>query len=460
MSVRAVVLAAGRGKRMRADMPKVLFEVAGRPLVAWVVDAVAAAGVDDITVVVGHGGDAVAGVLPEGVGTAVQEEQLGTGHAVMAALQEMGDVSGSTVLVVPGDTPLLQAGSLQALLETHAATGAAATLLTAEMSDPTGYGRVVRDGDRVSAIVEERDTDEAQRAIREVAVSTYAFDGDALTGALAVIGRDNAQGEYYLTDAIGVIAGTGLVAAVAGADAQEVQGVNSLDHLAAVACTMRERIILRWMRAGVWVQDPARTYIDAGVTLEPGARIYADVHLEGGTTVAAGATVGPDVFAVDSTIGPGARVWYSVLRSAEVGEDAEVGPYASLRPGTVMAAGSKIGTFVETKATVVGPGSKVPHLSYMGDATIGERSNIGAGTITCNYDGYHKHPTVIGDRVRIGSDTMLVAPVEIGDDGWTGAGSVISKNVSPGALAVERSAQREMPGYAARRTRQAEAEDD
>jgi bifunctional UDP-N-acetylglucosamine pyrophosphorylase/glucosamine-1-phosphate N-acetyltransferase len=445
---------------MRADMPKVLFEVAGRPLVAWVVDAVAAAGVDDITVVVGHGGDAVVGVLPEGVGTAVQEEQLGTGHAVMVALQAMGDVSGSTVLVVPGDTPLLQAGSLRALLETHAATGADATLLTAEMSDPTGYGRVVRDGDRVVAIVEERDTDEAQRAIREVAVSTYAFDGDALTGALAVIGRDNAQGEYYLTDAIGVIAGTGLVTAVAGADSQEVQGVNSLDHLAAVASTMRERIILRWMRAGVWVQDPARTYIDAGVTLEPGARIYADVHLEGGTTVAAGATVGPDVFAVDSTIGPGARVWYSVLRSAEVGEDAEVGPYASLRPGTVMAAGSKIGTFVETKATVVGPGSKIPHLSYVGDATIGEQSNIGAGTITCNYDGYHKHPTVIGDRVRIGSDTMLVAPVEIGDDGWTGAGSVISKNVSPGALAVERSAQREMPGYAARRARKAEAEDD
>ncbi len=460
MSVSAVVLAAGRGKRMRADMPKVLFEVAGRPLVAWVVDAVAAAGVDDITVVVGHGGDAVVGVLPEGVGTAVQEEQLGTGHAVMVALQAMGDVSGSTVLVVPGDTPLLQAGSLRALLETHAVTGADATLLTAEMSDPTGYGRVVRDGDRVVAIVEERDTDEAQRAIREVAVSTYAFDGDALTGALAVIGRDNAQGEYYLTDAIGVIAGTGLVTAVAGADSQEVQGVNSLDHLAAVASTMRERIILRWMRAGVWVQDPARTYIDAGVTLEPGARIYADVHLEGGTTVAAGATVGPDVFAVDSTIGPGARVWYSVLRSAEVGEDAEVGPYASLRPGTVMAAGSKIGTFVETKATVVGPGSKIPHLSYVGDATIGEQSNIGAGTITCNYDGYHKHPTVIGDRVRIGSDTMLVAPVEIGDDGWTGAGSVISKNVSPGALAVERSAQREMPGYAARRARKAEAEDD
>jgi bifunctional UDP-N-acetylglucosamine pyrophosphorylase/glucosamine-1-phosphate N-acetyltransferase len=445
---------------MRADMPKVLFEAAGRPLVAWVVDAVAAAGVDDITVVVGHGGDAVVGVLPEGVGTAVQEEQLGTGHAVMVALQAMGDVSGSTVLVVPGDTPLLQAGSLRALLETHAATGADATLLTAEMSDPTGYGRVVRDGDRVVAIVEERDTDEAQRAIREVAVSTYAFDGDALTGALAVIGRDNAQGEYYLTDGIGVIAGIGLVTAVAGADSQEVQGVNSLDHLAAVASTMRERIILRWMRAGVWVQDPARTYIDAGVTLEPGARIYADVHLEGGTTVAAGATVGPDVFAVDSTIGPGARVWYSVLRSAEVGEDAEVGPYASLRPGTVMAAGSKIGTFVETKATVVGPGSKIPHLSYVGDATIGEQSNIGAGTITCNYDGYHKHPTVIGDRVRIGSDTMLVAPVEIGDDGWTGAGSVISKNVSPGALAVERSAQREMPGYAARRARKAEAEDD
>ncbi|MCB2224437.1 MAG: bifunctional UDP-N-acetylglucosamine diphosphorylase/glucosamine-1-phosphate N-acetyltransferase GlmU [Actinobacteria bacterium] len=452
MSVRAVVLAAGKGKRMNSDLPKVLFEVAGRPLVAWVVEAVASAGVEDITVVVGHGADLVAGALPPGVAVARQEEQLGTGHAVRCALDEMGDLAGDTVLVVPGDTPLFRPESLRSLLDAH--TGAA-TLLTAEMPDPTGYGRVLRDGDRVTAIVEEADATDEQRAVREVALSTYAFDGPALAEALERVENDNAQGEYYLTDVVGILAGDG-VGAVAGADPDEVQGVNSLEHLAAVEAAMRRRILSAWMRSGVWVQDPGRTYVDAAVTLEPGARIYADTHLEGATSVAAGAVVGPGVFAVDSEIGPGARVWYSVLRSARVGEEAEVGPYASLRPGTVMEAGSKIGTFVETKATTVGKGSKVPHLSYMGDAVIGEGSNVGAGSITCNYDGYQKHRTVIGDRVRIGSDTMLVAPVELGDDAWTGAGSVISRDVAPGALGVERSQQREVPGYAARRARKAE----
>jgi bifunctional UDP-N-acetylglucosamine pyrophosphorylase/glucosamine-1-phosphate N-acetyltransferase len=425
------------------------------------VDAVSRVGVDDITVVVGHGAGSVAAVLPEGVGTAVQEEQLGTGHAVMAALEVLGHVGGDTVLVVPGDTPLIGPDALRSLLDAHAASSAGVTLLTAEMDDPTGYGRVVRDATgRVEAVVEERDATEEQRAVREVAVSTYAFSGAALAAALGSIEPGNSQGEYYLTDAVEAIRRIEPVAAVTGADPEEVRGVNSLDQLAEVAAVMRRRILTRWMREGVWVQDPARTYVDAGVTLEPGARIYADTHLEGTTSVAAGAVVGPGVFAVDSSIGPEARVWYSVLRSAEVGQAAEVGPYASLRPGTVMGPGTKIGTFVETKATTVGRGSKIPHLSYMGDATIGEETNVGAGTITCNYDGYHKHPTVIGDRVRIGSDTMLVAPVEVGDDGWTGAGSVIARDVPPGALGVERSSQRNVPGYAAKRERRAEAEDD
>jgi bifunctional UDP-N-acetylglucosamine pyrophosphorylase/glucosamine-1-phosphate N-acetyltransferase len=458
MSVRAVVLAAGKGKRMNSDQPKVLFEVAGRPLVSWVVDAVIAAGVTDVTVVVGHGAEQVAAVMPDGVTISLQAEQLGTGHAVMTALETMGDVAGDTVLVVPGDTPLFRPESLRGLIDAHGGSGA--TLLTAEMPDPTGYGRVIRDGDRVVAIVEERDADDEQRAVREVGLSTYAFDGSALADALSLIGNDNAQGEFYLTDAIEVIGSSSPVGALAGADPDEVQGVNSLDQLASVDAVMRRRILGEWMARGVWVQDPARTYVDASVTLEPGARLYADVHLEGSTTVASGAVVGPSVFASDSEIGPGARVWYSVLRSARVGEDAEVGPYASLRPGTVMEAGSKVGTFVETKATTIGRGSKVPHLSYMGDATIGEDSNIGAGTITCNYDGYHKHATVIGDRVRIGSDTMLVAPVEVGDDGWTGAGSVIAKDVPPGSLGVERSTQRVVPGYAARRARKAEQKGD
>jgi bifunctional UDP-N-acetylglucosamine pyrophosphorylase/glucosamine-1-phosphate N-acetyltransferase len=451
MSLRAIVLAAGRGTRMKSDRPKVLFPVAGRSLLAWVLDAVAGSGPDEVVVVVGHGSDEVRAALPSGVRAVTQEPQLGTGHAVMTALEAMGDVGGDTILVVPGDTPLLQPETLQALVA--ALPGAPAALLTTVMPDPAGYGRVLRDGERVVGIVEHRDATPEQRAIREVAVSTYAFEGAALARALAGLSRGNDQGEYYLTDAVAALAAGGEVRAVPVADPAEVQGVNSHEQLAAVAAAVRVRLTSSWMAAGVEMVDPGRVYLDAGVTLEAGARLYPGVHLEGRTSVAAGAVVGPEVFAVDSAIGPGARVWYAVLRGAEVGEGAQVGPFASLRPGTRLEAGAKVGTFVETKATVVGRGSKVPHLSYLGDAVIGEDSNIGAGTITCNYDGREKHPTVIGDRVFIGSDTMLVAPVRIGDDAVTGAGSVITHDVSPGALAVERAQQREVPGYAARKAK-------
>jgi bifunctional UDP-N-acetylglucosamine pyrophosphorylase/glucosamine-1-phosphate N-acetyltransferase len=457
MSVRAIVLAAGRGTRMKSPLPKVVHEAAGRPLVAWVLDAVAGLEPAETVVVVGYEADRVREVLPPGVSTADQREQLGTGHAVMAALEQMGPVSGDTVVVVPGDSPLFRAATLAALLEGH--RGADATLLTARVADPAGYGRVLRDGDRVVGIVEEGDAGPQQRAIDEIAVSTYAFDGDALTEALGRIGRDNHQGEYYLTDAIGILAAEGTVRAVAAADAGEVLGVNSHDQLAAAAAVLRRRINAGWMEAGVWMQDPERTYVDAGVRLAPGARILADTHLLGSTSVEEGAEVGPGVYAADTRIGAGARVWYSVARGADVGPGAQVGPYASLRQGTVLLEGSKAGTFVETKKTTVGKRSKVPHLSYVGDATIGEDTNIGAGTITCNYDGHDKHPTVIGDRVFIGSDTMLVAPVSIGDDAVTGAGSTITKDVEPGALAVERSTQKQLPGYAAKRARRTRHED-
>ena len=453
MSLRAIVLAAGRGTRMKSDRPKVLFPVAGRPLLHWVLDAVAGAGPHETWVVVGHGAAEVQAALPRGVGAVLQEPQLGTGHAVMVALEAMGDVGGDTILIVPGDTPLLRSATLEGLV---AARGKApASLLTVVMPDPAGYGRVVRAAGKVTGIVEHRDATPEQRLITEVAVSTYAFDGAALAAALGGLGRGNEQGEYYLTDAVAALAAGGEIVGVPVADPAEVQGVNSHAQLAAVAADMRRRLNASWMAAGVEMVDPERVYLDAGVTLEAGACLYPGVHLEGTTTVAAGAVVGPDVFAVDSAIGPGARVWYAVLRGAEVGEGAQVGPFASLRPGTRLEVGSKVGTFVETKATVVGRGSKVPHLSYMGDTVIGEASNIGAGTITCNYDGREKHRTVIGDRVFIGSDTMLVAPVEIGDDATTGAGSVITKDVAPGSLAVERGQQREVPGYAARQAKKA-----
>lgn len=459
MAIRAIILAAGKGTRMRSDAPKVLQLVAGRPIVSWVADAVAGAGADEITVVVGHGADAVVGMLPGGVKAVVQEEQLGTGHATQIAFASLGDAADDIVLVVPGDSPLMRSETLRELLDAHAAGEVPCTLLTTRMPDPTGYGRVVRKEGAVVGIVEEGDADASTRTIDEVAVSTYAFSGAALGDSLGRLEADNHHGEYYLTDVVGMLAASSEVGAVM-ADHEETLGVNSHDQLAAVDVVMRRRINAGWMREGVWMQDPDRVYVDATATLEPGARIYPGVHIEGDSRVGAGSQIGPDTFLLDTSVGRDARVWYSVLRGAEVGDEVDVGPYASLRPGTILRKGSKAGTFVEVKASEVGPGSKVPHLSYIGDATIGEDSNIGAGTITCNYDGFRKHRTVIGSRVFVGSDTMLVAPVELGDDSYTGAGSVISKDVSPGALAVERSDQREIPGYAEQRARLAESEDD
>lgn len=457
MAVRVIILAAGKGTRMRSDLPKVLHPVAGRPIISWVIDAVKEAGADEVTVVVGHGADSVVAVLPDGVNSVVQEQQLGTGHATQVAFDDIDCAAADTVLVVPGDSPLVRPASLRALLEGHASAGTACAIVTTRMPDPTGYGRVVRKDGAVVAIVEERDADPATALIDEVAVSTYAFLASALGESLARLDPENHQNEYYLTDVVGMLAAIGPVETVE-VEHEETLGVNSHDQLATVDAEMRRRINHEWMRQGVWMQDPDRVYIDASVTLEPGARIYPGVHLEGATSIGADSQIGPDAFLLDTTVGQGARVWYSVLRGAEVGDEVDVGPYATIRPGTVLHTGSKAGSFVEIKASEIGAGSKVPHLSYIGDATIGANSNIGAGTVTCNFDGYRKHRTVIGSRVFVGSDTMLVAPVELGDDSITGAGSVITRDVAPGALAVERSPQKEIPGYAERRARTAEAE--
>jgi bifunctional UDP-N-acetylglucosamine pyrophosphorylase/glucosamine-1-phosphate N-acetyltransferase len=331
-------------------------------------------------------------------------------------------------------------------------------VLTATVADPTGYVRIVRDPDGVTGSVEHRDAGPEVRAIDEINTAVYAFEADALRSTLPEIGTGNRQGERYLTDAIGILVRSGRLVHAVGADAAEALGVNSHAELAVAAGVLRSRINTAWMESGVAMADPERVYIDAGVRLAPGVEVYPDVHLEGATTVDADAVIGPGVFARDTSIGARSRVWYSVLVDIEAGADVEIGPYAHLRPGTGLDIGAKAGSFVEIKAARVGAGSKVPHLAYVGDATIGEGTNIGAGTITVNYDGFAKHHTVIGDRVRIGSDTMLVAPVEIGDDAYTGAGSVITKDVSPGSLAVERSPQREIPGYAARRQRRADRE--
>jgi len=440
---------------MRSDLAKVIHRAAGRTLLELVLAALRPLDLDDVVVVVGHQADDVAATLPDGVRSVVQDPQRGTADAVGRGVAALGDTSG-TVLVVPGDMPLLRAGTLAALLARHTAGAAAATVLTSRVEDPTGYGRVVRDGDDVVAIVEERDADEPQRRIHEINTSVYAFAADALAGALQEVRADNAQGEYYLTDVVGILVGAGRRVGAVEAPAEEAAGVNSHAQLAAAAAALRRRINEHWMAEGVWMLDPTRVYLDADVRLGAGVRLHPDVILSGGTHVGDGAEIGPSVHAVDATIGARARVRFAVLERAEVGADVVVGPFTYLRPGAVLAPGAKAGTFVEIKNSTVGARSKVPHLSYVGDATIGEDSNLGAGTITCNYDGVEKHRTVIGDRVFIGSDTMLVAPVEVGDDAYTGAGSVVTQDVSPGALAIERSSQREVPGYAERRRRRAE----
>ncbi|CAN5247663.1 bifunctional UDP-N-acetylglucosamine diphosphorylase/glucosamine-1-phosphate N-acetyltransferase GlmU [soil metagenome] len=449
MSRYAVVLAAGQGTRMKSDLPKVLHPLAGRTMLDWVLQAVLETKPDRTLVVVGHGADQVAASLPPSVEAIEQPEQLGTGHAADLALAHITELTdGDTVLVVYGDMPLLSASLLEETIASR--QGRTASVTTFEAHDPTGYGRIVRGSDdEFERIVEEKDADEQTRAIREVNAGVYAFSGASLRRALQRLESQNAQNEYYLPDVLPIMIKEGGVAIVR-AEAGEVAGVNSHDQLAAAEAEIRARINADWQRRGVWMQDPSRVYIDPTVELAQGVRLYPGVHLEGATTVGSGSMIGPDVFAVDSTIGSNSRVWYSVLRSVQVGDEVEVGPYASLRPGTILERGAKAGTFVEMKNTTVGEGAKVPHLAYMGDATIGARTNVGAGAITCNYNGYEKFPTIIGSDVFIGSDTMLVAPVKIGDGAITGAGSVITNDVEPGSLAVERTEQKEIEGYAQR----------
>jgi bifunctional UDP-N-acetylglucosamine pyrophosphorylase/glucosamine-1-phosphate N-acetyltransferase len=437
--------------RMMSDLPKVAHVAAGRTLIGWVLEAVEPLQPASTVVVLGHGSEAVRPHLPPAAIVAIQQEQLGTGHATRVGLEALGEIPpDDTILVLYGDMPLLGTDLLSRLADRPG--DVAARMVTSVFDDPTGYGRVIRDeSGHVVEVVEERDCDEAQRALGEANAGVYAFGAKELIDALDGISDDNAQGEYYLTDVIGILASHGQRLQPVEATPEEVIGINSQDQLSEARSHLQARTNKRLLESGVWMLDPERTYVDDSVTIEPGARIYPGVHLEGDTKVGAGAQVGPDVFARDSSIGAGSTVWYSVLRSAVVGEDCEVGPFASLRPGTVLEQGSKVGTFVETKNTTLGNGAKAPHLSYLGDATVGARANIGAGSITCNYDGYEKHETVIGEGAFIGSDTMLVAPVTIGDGAVTAAGSVITDDVESGALAIERGEQTEIPGYSQRR---------
>ncbi|MFC4002761.1 bifunctional UDP-N-acetylglucosamine diphosphorylase/glucosamine-1-phosphate N-acetyltransferase GlmU [Prauserella oleivorans] len=455
-----VILAAGEGTRMRSDIPKVLHPIAGRPLVEHAVRAAAGLEPDELVVVVGHGRDAVTGHLgtvAEAIGrpvrTAVQDKQLGTGHAVRCALDALPAAESGTVLVTYGDVPLLDTPTLSALLEEHAKAGNAVTVLTAVVADPAGYGRIVRDADgTVTGIVEHKDATDEQRGIREINSGVYAFDAAVLAAGLSRLSTDNAQGELYLTDVLGIARGDGrTVGAVPVADPWLTEGVNDRVQLSALGTELNRRIVRRWQLEGVTVVDPASTRIDLGVTLARDVVIEPGVQLYGDTVVGEGARIGPDCTLVNMRIGAGATVVRTHGRDSVIGENAEVGPFAYLRPGTKLGEAGKIGTFVETKKADIGTGTKVPHLTYVGDATIGEYSNIGASSVFVNYDGVAKHHTTIGSYVRTGSDTMFVAPVNVGDGAYSGAGTVIRRDVPPGALAVSGSPQRNIEGWVPRR---------
>lgn len=449
------ILAAGEGTRMRSKTPKVLHGLGGRSMLGHALDA--ARGVDPayLLVVVGHAHDLVSAEVcrhDPAARPVVQQPQNGTGHAVRLALGEVPDLAG-TVIVIPGDAPLLTADTLRTLVEQHQTAGNAATLLTASRPDATGYGRVLRDeAGAVLAVVEDRDATPQQRLVREVATSVYAFEADLLRAALGQLSTDNAQGEEYLTDVIGLLVAAGRgVGAVVAADWTETTGVNDRVQLAAARAALRDRLLRGWMLAGVTVTDPATTWLGVDVVLEPDVTVHQNTQLHGHTVIRSGAVVGPNTTLTDTEVGADATVLATTATGATIGPAATVGPYTYLRPGTRLGRGAKAGAYVEMKAADIGDGAKVPHLSYVGDAAVGARSNVGAATVFVNYDGARKHRTVVGEDVRIGSDTMLVAPVTVGDGAYTAAGSVITDDVPPGAMGVGRARQRNIDGWVGRR---------
>ena len=446
-----VILAAGQGTRMRSRTPKVLHHLAGVPLIGHVLATAEELAPAHIVTVVRHERDAVAGVVTAQAPHALlvdQDEMPGTGRAVELALEALPDFDG-VVVVLSADVPLLDAATVQALVEAHALAGNALTLLSAVFDDPTGGGRILRGaGGTFESIVEQKDASAEELAIREVNAGVYVFSAQALRTALAGIGADNAQREKYLTDAAASIrAAGGGIEAVPVTDPWLVHGVNDRVQLGDVARELNARIVRGWQLAGVSIPDPATTWIDLAVTLAEDVTVLPGTQLRGATVVGTGATIGPDTTLVDCEIGAGATVKRTDGTLAVIGAGASVGPFAYLRPGTFLGADGKIGTFVETKNAVIGEGSKVPHLSYVGDATVGEGANIGAGTIFANYDGVNKHRTEIGSHVRTGSHNVFVAPITIGNGAYTGAGTVVRKSVPAGSLAITVAPQRNIAGW-------------
>ena len=447
-----IVLAAGLGKRMHSTTPKVLHPICGEPMLGHVLNTVQLLKPNQIITVLGHGKERVANYLKsefKKVKIVEQKQQKGTGHAVQIALTQVKNLNG-LVLVMAGDTPLLSTTSLKALVASAAESNAA--VLTAELPDPTGYGRIIRLANMVDRIVEQTDASEEELEITEINTGVYVFEAEILKKAISLITSDNKQGEIYLTDVIAVINTLGeSVTAVICEDYTEALGINDRSQLAMSQQIMQQRINEYWMSKGVSMRNPDSVVIDMGVSLTSDIFLDNNTHLLGKTSIDTGSVIGPDSMLKDCLVGKNSHVMRTTATNAKIGNNCKIGPYTYLRPGTVLKDGVKAGAYVEIKNSTVGEGSKVPHLSYVGDATIGIETNIGAATVFVNYDGETKHKTVVGDHVKIGSDTMLIAPVKIGDGAYTAAGSVITENVPAGALGVERTKQRNIEGWVERK---------
>jgi bifunctional UDP-N-acetylglucosamine pyrophosphorylase/glucosamine-1-phosphate N-acetyltransferase len=454
-----VLLAAGNGTRMKSKTMKVLHRICGRTLIGHVIAASQALDPEHLVAVVGNQREQVEPHILEqapGAVLAVQEKQEGTGHAVRVAMETLREKVGptdGTVVVMFGDTPLLEGSTVSGLVADHAGSGRALTVLTAEVEDPFGYGRIVRDRDGgVAAIVEEKDATPGQAAITEINSGIFAFDGSFLADAVTRIANDNAKGEYYLTDVVAIARDQGRgVGAYTVDDVMQTEGVNDRAQLAGLAAEMNRRVLTRWMRDGVTVVDPANTWVDVTVELARDVTLLPGVQLHGTTRVGEDAVVGPDTTLTDVTVGEGASVVRTHGSQSVIGPGASVGPFAYLRPGVVVRDKGKIGTFVEVKNSEIGEGAKVPHLSYVGDAEIGAGANIGAGTIFANYDGLHKHRTTVGSHAKTGSNNTFIAPVNIGEGAVTGGGTVVRRDVPPGALAVSTGPQRHIEEWVLRK---------
>ena len=450
MSVSVIVLAAGKGTRMNSELPKVLHKVLGKSLLSHALDTLSFS--DNKLVVVGHGADLVIDSLPPSINNILQKDQLGTGHAVSTVINSevFKECKSEFTLVIPGDVPGIKDGDIELLINEVKTTSAPVGFLTALVEDPFGYGRIVKNNEEIK-IVEEKDCSEDERAINEINSGIYCFKTEFLIENIDNLNTENAQGEFYLTDLIGIANNQKQDIVIVQVDEDSIKGINSMSQLNEVEDIMQKKLIEGFMEQGVYFQDPTSTYIDADVTISSGTKVLANTHLTGSTSIDENCTIGPNAQINDSSIGKNSKVVNSVVDQSTIHENGNIGPFAHIRPGSELGEGVKVGSFAETKKSKIGKGSKVPHLAYVGDAELGENVNFSAGAITVNYDGQEKHKTEIKDGAFIGSDVMLVAPVTIGEESMIGAGSVITKDVPSKALGIERNNQKNVEGYVDRK---------